>query len=60
MVLWAMAYGSKLPPWEAPILIAEKHKLFFLFIGHFSCGKVFLFIGHLMLRHKLFFQYNGV
>ncbi len=31
--LWAMAYGhsSGLPPWEAPIIIAEKRKLFFSF-----------------------------
>ncbi len=30
----AMAYGhsSGLPPWEAPVMIAEKHKLFFFFL----------------------------
>jgi len=33
LCLWAMAYGhsSGLPPWEAPVIIAEKRKLFFSF-----------------------------
>ena len=29
----AYGHGSGLPPWEAPVMIAERRKLFFLFLS---------------------------
>ena len=43
--LWAMTYGqsSGLPPWEAPVMIAEKRQLFLFFSSWLRCLSLDMF-----------------
>ncbi len=41
-----MYVSPGLPPWEAPVMIAEKRKLFFCFIFFFFVFFLFIYLEH--------------